>query len=529
MARPGLPFTVPALGLELVPVPAGTFMMGSPDTETGHLTNESPQARVSISHSFWLGKYPVTQAEWRTIMGTAPSAFGYTPRLPVESISWEEAVKFCANLTARELAAGRLPTDHEYRLPTEAEREYACRAAGTGAEAGKMDEYAWTMGNSGSSTQLVGLKRPNEWALFDMHGNVWEWCLDWYGDHLPSTSYTDPTGPTAGSKRVVKGGAWDAGANSCRSASRNAFGPGERRRDVGFRVALAIKAVSLRPIQLADPLAGPDETGLMLDKRPPQSGQPFKLPALGLELLPVIAGNFVMGSPPSEPGRSPYEGPQTRVAITRSFWLGKYAVTQAEWQMLMGSNPGTPRNVSLLLPVNNVSWIEAAEFCRRLTQREDAAGRLPPKYLYRLPTEAEWEYVCRAGTTGAFPGNLDQMAWYAANSFGTPHPVGLKEPNDWGFYDMVGNVATWCLDWMPEKNVSEDPGANVQVLRGLLGGSLTDPPGPFSGHYRLVRGGQQGWASQASFCRSASRHWIEPTTQSPFVGLRVALAPKLTP
>jgi formylglycine-generating enzyme required for sulfatase activity len=217
------------------------------------------------------------------------------------------------------------------------------------------------------------------------------------------------------------------------------------------------------------------------------------------------------------------------VSITRPFWLGKYAVTQAEWQVLMGGNPGTPRNQSLLLPVNNVSWVEAAEYCHRLTQREDAAGRLPSKYLYRLPTEAEWEYACRAGTTGAFPGNLDQMTWYAANSSGTPHPVGLKEPNDWGFYDMVGNVATWCLDWMPEKNGSDDPGVNVQVLRGLLGGSLTDPPGPFSGHFRLVRGGQQGWASPALNCRSASRYWIEPTTQSPFIGLRVALAAKLTP
>ena len=527
--RSGLPYTVPSLGLELAPIPPGTFLMGSPDTEPGHAANESPQARVTISRAFWLGKYPVTQAEWKTLTGATPSPAAYAPRLPVETVSWDEATAFCRMLTARELAAGRLPDDYEYRLPTEAEWEYACRAAGTGAEAGDMDEIAWSMGNSGSGPHLVGTKRPNEWALFDMHGNVWEWCNDWYADHLPSTSYTDPTGPETGVLRVCKGGAWDVGASSCRSATRFAYGPAERRRDLGLRVALATKLASLHPIQLADPLAGPDDTGLMLDKKPPRSGEPCKLPGLGLELVPVPAGAFTMGSPATEPGRTIYEGPQTHVTLSNPFWFGKFPVTQAEWQMLMGENPGTPRNLSLRLPVNNVSWLDATEFCRRLTERESAANRLPAKYVYRLPTEAEWEYTCRAGTTGAFAGNLDDIAWYQSNSFNTPHPVGLKQPNGWGLYDMPGNVAAWCLDWMPEKNSSHDAGTDTEVLRGLLGGSLTDPPGPIRGRFRLVRGGSTGWESTALQCRSASRYWTLPTLRSPYIGLRVALAPKLTP
>jgi formylglycine-generating enzyme required for sulfatase activity len=317
------------------------------------------------------------------------------------------------------------------------------------------------------------------------------------------------------------------GAAACRSASRTAFNPTDHRRDLGLRVALATKAGLLRPVQLADPLAGPDDTGLMLDKKPPQTGQPCKLPGLGLELVPVPARTFMMGSPPDEPGRTAYEGPQTRVTLSRPFWLGKYPVTQAEWQMLMGENPGTPKTGNLRLPVNNVSWTEADEFCRRLTERENAANRLPARYLYRLPTEAEWEFTCRAGTTGAYAGNLDDLAWYQKNSGGMPHPVGLKQPNGWDLYDLDGNVAEWCLDWMPEKNTSDDPDFPNEVIRGLLGGSLTDPPGPFRGHYRIIRGG--GWTSQALALRSASRSWAVPTTHSPLLGLRVALAAQLTP
>ncbi len=522
----GLAFTVPNLGLELVPIPPGTFMMGSPDSEPGHAANEGPLTRVTIAHRFWLGKYPVTQGEWRAVMGTTPSAFPYFARAPVESVSWADAGKFCQTLTARERTAGRLPADCEYRLPTEAEWEYACRA-GSVTDLDKTDETAWWIGNSGSGPHLVGSKRPNEWALFDMHGNVWEWCLDWYSDHRPSTSFTDPTGPEEGALRVAKRGAWDVGASSCRSASRFAFNPVDRRRDLGLRVALATKAGLIHSIQLADPLAGPDDTGLMLDKQPPQIGQPCKLPGLGLELVPVPRGTFTMGSPADEAGRTTYEGPQTRVTLSRPFWLGKFPVTQAEWQMLMGDNPGTPKNGNLRLPVNNVSWTEAAEFCRRLNGREGAAKRLPSKYIYRLPTEAEWEYSCRAGTTGPYSGNLDDLAWYQNNSRGTPHPVGLKQPNRWELYDLSGNVAEWCLDWMPEKNASEDPEFIDEVIRGLLGGSLTDPPGPIRGHFRIYRGGS--WMSQELFLRSASRSWAEPTTRSPYIGLRVALAPQLTP
>jgi formylglycine-generating enzyme required for sulfatase activity len=164
------------------------------------------------------------------------------------------------------------------------------------------------------------------------------------------------------------------------------------------------------------------------------TGGSRQVPSIGLELVAVSPGTLVVGGP----GGDADEQPETRVTLSRPYWLGKFEVTQGEWVKLMPVNPshftGNPR-----LPVETVGFAEAEEFCRKLTETERAAQRLPFGYVYRLPTEAEWEFACRAGTRGNPPA-VDGIAWYVSNSGGSTHPVGQKTPNDWGFYDMQVNV-----------------------------------------------------------------------------------------
>ncbi len=221
-----------------------------------------------------------------------------------------------------------------------------------------------------------------------------------------------------------------------------------------------------------------------------------------MEMLWVKPGSFLMGSPASERDRRDNEN-QFQVTLSKGYWLGKTEVTQAQWQAVMGSNPSHFKGGSL--PVEQVNWEEAMAFCRRLTERERAAGRLPAGYAYTLPTEAQWEYACRAGTTGAYAGPLDAMAWYSNNSGNRTQPVATKQANGWGFHDMHGNVWEWCLDW----------------YGNYAAGSATDPRGPSTGSFRVYRGG--GWGNSAVYCRSAYRRY-SVDSRNRFLGFRVALS-----
>ncbi len=229
--------TVPDLELTLVPIPAGTFTMGSPADERGRSPNEGPQTKVTFAKAFWLGATEVTQKQWTALMPENPSQYKVEAN-PVEKISWPEAVEFCAKLTERERAAGRLPEGYVYALPTEAQWEYACRAGTTGEYAGVLGDLAWYFKNTdGLAPKPVAQKKPNAWGLFDMHGNVWEWCADWYAPYAGG-SVTDPRGAPDGKIRVARGGGWGDNAVDCRAAFRAAFKPVQRGNSVGFRVAL---------------------------------------------------------------------------------------------------------------------------------------------------------------------------------------------------------------------------------------------------------------------------------------------------
>ncbi|MBC8009097.1 MAG: SUMF1/EgtB/PvdO family nonheme iron enzyme [Burkholderiales bacterium] len=236
--EPGKPYLVPELGLELLPISAGTFTMGSPSSDPEHNSDETQHA-VTLRDAFWLGKFEVTRAEWRAVMEGAP-ADPKTDRLPVTQVSWEEVMEFCRKLTARERAAERLPAGLEYTLPTEAQWEYACRAGTTGpyGAAGSLDELGWYRVNSGGKPHEVGRKKPNAWGLHDMHGNVWEWCADWFA-YYPEGKVTDPAGPPVGVGRVNRGGGWGSEASSCRAACRLNYAPSDRTTNLGFRLALS--------------------------------------------------------------------------------------------------------------------------------------------------------------------------------------------------------------------------------------------------------------------------------------------------
>ena len=238
-----------SIGMKLMLIPKGTFMMGSPESEQGRFENET-QHDVTISKDYYLGVYEVTQAQHEKVMGKNPSHFqgaivgNENADLPVENVSWEDAVEFCKKLSElpEEKKAGRV-----YRLPTEAEWEYACRAGSKtaysfGADSKTLGDYAWFGGNSGQQTHPVGEKKANAWGLYDMHGNVWEWCSDWYGVY-PMGSVSDPSGPSEGSVRVYRGGCWSGGAAFCRSAVRLWFVPSNRIDDYGFRVALSSSGI----------------------------------------------------------------------------------------------------------------------------------------------------------------------------------------------------------------------------------------------------------------------------------------------
>jgi len=198
---------------------------------------------VTLTRDFWLGKYEVTQGEYTALMGKNPSHFPGDPNRPVEKLSYFDAVRYCSTLTKSERDAGRLPSGYEYRLPSEAEWEYACRAGTTnlfsfGDAATAAHEYAWTAENSQTITHPVGQKLPNPWGLHDMHGNVWEWCLDWF-EKYPSADLTDPSGPATGKFKVFRGGGLNNDIEYARSANRFMMSPSNGIYFVGFRVALS--------------------------------------------------------------------------------------------------------------------------------------------------------------------------------------------------------------------------------------------------------------------------------------------------
>jgi len=204
-----------------------------------------------------------------------------------------------------------------------------------------------------------------------------------------------------------------------------------------------------------------------------------------MEFVKIQPGEFLMGCSANDSECNDNEKPAHPVRITKAFEIGKYEVTQAQWQSVMGNNPSKFKTPDL--PVENVSWRDTQTFFQKMNDRNDG-------YRYRLPTEAEWEYAARAGTNGAYAGSLDAVGWYRENSHERSHPVGQKQPNAWGLYDTHGNVWEWVQDWYGAKYYSSN--------------TASDPAGPAEGTFRVMRGGS--WDDDAAYARVAVRSIGEP-------------------
>jgi formylglycine-generating enzyme required for sulfatase activity len=244
-----------SVGMKLVLIPAGSFLIGSPEGEMQRGADEGPLRRVTLTRPFYLSVFPVTQFIYAHVTGRNPSHFtpanGGGPNHPAEEVSWEDAVAFCRRLSALD---GEKRAGRAYRLPTEAEWEYACRAGTTTAFAfgdslsaeqanfdGNHPYGAAARGRHLQRTSAFGQYKPNAWGLYDMHGNVWEWCADWYAaDYYATAADHDSGGPPRGEQRVLRGGSWNNSGHLCRSARRNKYAPGFRNDTIGFRVALAV-------------------------------------------------------------------------------------------------------------------------------------------------------------------------------------------------------------------------------------------------------------------------------------------------
>jgi formylglycine-generating enzyme required for sulfatase activity len=572
-----------SLGMRFVLIPPGEFDMGSTEAEVAklleeakatnqwswyieRLPSEAPKHRVRITKPFYLSASETTQAQYERVMGSNPSKFKEDTTCPVEMVNWDEASAFCRKL-------GELPEERSargaYRLPTEAEWEYGCRAGTTatwysGDDETGLKEVAWYSGNAGGKTHPVCEKRRNAWGLYDMHGNVWEWCQDWWvADYYGASPLDDPTGPAGGSHRVRRGGGWGFDASYGRASGRGGSDPGGRRDDLGFRLARTVSVAEDGVVTSQKSVAEPPQSKDSPSEEPPspvtppsaRPAPPWTLPAdapapaiapfdaakakehqaawakhlgvpvemtnsIGMKFVLIPPGEFDMGSTEEEVAKLleeakatnqpswylehlPPEAPKHRVRITKPFYLGLYEVTQAQHERVTGANSRQFKD-DATCPVVNVSWNDATAFCQWLSEKEDKN--------YHLPSEAQWDYACRAGTTtkwysGDDEGALKEHAWYRFNSEDKSHPVGQKSPNAWGLYDMHGNVWEWCQDWFGDQYYATAP--------------MDDPPGASGGLNRVNRGGS--WSNFASDCRASCRRKHDPDGRHDRLGFRLAM------
>lgn len=519
-------------GIEMIWCPPGTFQMGSAPGEE-EFEGESQRA-VELTTGFWIARTETTQELWLKMMRENPSknkgiAEGFKgsdflspqyilaidPQRPVECVSWNDVQNFLKEINNKHpLAPG-----WKWSLPTSAQWEYACRAGTTTIFSGDLRALAWFDNTSSiCETYRVGVRAPNAWNIHDMHGNVMEWCSDWSGGHA-SVSSINPMGPFNGEFRVVRGGSSQSSSIYCRSAYSTGFTPSSKSVTIGFRLAIVSgnhehNGLSLKPAGL--------ESQDLVGNSAGESRRVFDF-----DLIWCPPGEFLMGSAEQSAGSAvsgikptvEEEGRQAdetahRVILTKGFWLSKSEVTQKIWLQSAASNPST--FVGENLPVENISWLEVQEWFSVI----NAKFSLPSGWIFALPTEAQWEYACRAGSNLPFPStNPEDYCWYKINSNGRTNPVAQKRSNAWGIFDMHGNVSEWCLDYYGEySSPSVDPSFGVRKNSdlGLKSSFFND-----SLNQRVVRGG--AWSSTIDRCRSAWRGRASPDVRVNVVGFRLAL------
>jgi formylglycine-generating enzyme required for sulfatase activity len=473
-----------------------------------------------------------------------------------------------------EEVAGRLPAGWKYVLPTEAQWEYACRAGTTTAYSWGNDinsslaNYNWgggaTSGIDFKQSRDVGMYDPNPWGFFDMHGNVKEWLFDLKADY-PNGPQTDPEGPALASFRIQRSGSWADIGRNLRAAKRNSVESNRRDKIFGFRLAFqAIPADTANPeltlvgnslithsqgipfiepgVEAHDSRDGNitdqivvtgnvdmDSTGTYLLTYTVQDGggntasttrtvtvvgnRSVDLNAtVAMDLIWCPPGTFTMGSPTTEAGRGTNET-EHNVSLTQGFYLGKFEVTQAQYEAVMTGNTNSlSADPSQFKgdnrPVEKVSWDDAQVFLTRLNEQQ--AGNLPAGWSYALPTESQWEYACRAGTTTVYSWGdsiAGMNANYNSSGYSQTRDVGHYAANPWGFFDMHGNV--W--EWLTDRYASTYPVDNPVV----------DPRGPSLGSSRVFRGGS--FSNDETNLRSAFRNQRSQDYLNKNIGFRISL------
>ena len=481
-------FQVKGVEFTMIPVEGGTFTMGA-TSEQGSDTwdREKPTHRVTLS-DYYIGEVEVTQALWQAVMGDNPSYFKGDLQRPVEYVSWNECQEFIKKLNAL--------TGQNFRLPTEAEWEYAARGGNKSkgykyAGSNNIDDVAWYDDNSNDMTHFVKGKQANELGLYDMSGNVWEWCSDWYGDYS-SSAQTNPTGPATGSDRVIRGGSWFNYAGDCRVSLRDYDAPDNRIIGLGLRLALS------NPIQLSKANFEKSEKD---NKDKDFNLRSIRVNGVEFNMIPVKGGTFTMGATPEQGIDAEIVEKPSRQVSLGDYYIGETVVTQALWEVVMGYNPSCFKGPNLA--VDNVSWYECKEFIARINKISGLN--------FNLPTEAEWEYAARGGNMSngykyAGSNDIEDVAWFDENSSSISHSVKTKKANELGIYDMSGTIWEWCYDWATDYSQCTN----------------LNPMGPTQSTSRKVlRGG--AYSSRRRFCRVSSRSNNTPETKSSTIGFRITL------
>jgi formylglycine-generating enzyme required for sulfatase activity len=555
--------------------------------EGGTFFNETSNVTVS---SFYIDKYELTQSEYQNVMGSNPAiGFGVGDNFPVYLVSWYDAIEYCNKRSISEgltpcysyLTYGTNPnnwpigwdSNHEnhinifcdwiangYRLPTEAEWEFAFRGGNQSnnyiySGSNTIEDVAWYAPNSGNSSHQVGTKQANELGIFNMSGNVWEWCWDIYSSY-PNGSY-----------HIVCGGGWNSAAIGCTVFYRdydNATGSYNGR---GFRICRKAMDNGEVDTPTYTPSGGNFDFGTNVEitcstlgaeiyytidgSEPTRTSILYNAPIEVVNTTTIKAKAFKHYMAPSETVTETYTILSTNFVYVEggtyfngtsnvnvsSFYIDQYEITQSEYQDIMGSNPAIGYGVGENYPIYNISWYNAIEYCNRRSMNESLIpcysfltyGTNPDDWPigwdtsnnhhtyvscdwnangYRVPTEAEWEFAARGGNLSnncIYSGSnvIGDVAWYESNSNGATHPVGTKQANELNIFDMSGNICDWCWD----------------IFGNYPSEIQTDPTGAETGTNRSIRGGS--WWHFASNCSVSLRSYAFPTSGNYYIGIRL--------
>ena len=468
---------------------------------------------ITLTQPLWVGKYEVTQQQYAAVMGSNPSHFKKEKAeaaYPVETVSHVSAVKFC------EVASKN--TGAAFRLLREGEWEYAYRA-GTRTKYynGDADEKVGDIAHYGENTnrvspRKVGTKAPNAFGLYDMAGNVWEWCSDYWTGRYDMRTTIDPLGPETGQGCVTRGSSWSSSASGCRAANRSRDAETYGGSHLGFRLACVPTELPAPDppamLDCSEPNGAGAEAVLMAQRAwatylgEASHRRRFALDKAGkvtVEMILLPPGKYYRGSP----------GNAVLTTLTQPLWVGKYEVTQEQYAAVMGRNPSHFKREgsdAARCPVEMVSHLDARKFCANASQNTGAA--------FRLLTVAQWEYAYRSGTrTKYYNGDDDakagDLAQCTENNFVRTAKVGTKLPNAFGLYDMGGNISEWCADFWDREFVET---------------KTKDPLGPQApsklGRIRVHRG--NAWDSYARTCHATSGGASSETYGGSQLGLRLA-------